>query len=158
MAALALSAMAAGGGFIRAVDLRTLPRASAPANAVQAADPLAAFETERQQMRARQRAELSDIIHDDATDAETLLLAQRRLIAMEVEETAEANLQGSLRARGFDGAVASVWDDGVNVFLRTEGLNRQQSALILQEAMRQTGKTGGNVKIIPIKSSKVFAH
>lgn len=156
--AVALATLALGCVVTRAVDLRALPRVEAVSSQAAESDPLAAFETERQQLRARQRAELSDILHDDDTDGETLLMAQRRLMALGEWERAENDLQASLRIRGFEGAVASVWEGGVNVFVRGEGLNRQQTAVILQEALRETGKTGGNVKIIPINSSKVFAH
>lgn len=157
---LAVFSLSVGSAVTRCVDVRTLPGSAVPtaASATGSEDPLGQFETERQQLRARQRAQLNDIIHDDATDAETLMLAQRRLLDSMGEETAEENLQGSLRARGFEGAVVSVSGGGVNVFVRSEGLTRQQSAVILQEAMRETGKTGGNVKIIPINSPKVFAQ
>ena len=131
---------------------------AAAMESIRSGSPLEGFESSRQQLRARERAQLNDIIHDDATDAETLCKAQRRLMNLAEAEAAEETLQASLRARGFEGAVVSAWSGGVNVFVPGEGLNRRESAIILEEVLRETGKTGGNVKIIPINSPKVFAQ
>ena len=156
LVALVAAALATGASYA-AWGRRSMP-AETGMSVIAGADALTAFETGRQQLRARERAQLSDIIHDDETDAETLTLAQRKLIALTESEAAEETLQASLRARGFEGAVVSVWSGGVNVFVSGEGLNRGESAIILEEVLRETGKTGGNVKIIPINSPKVFAQ
>ena len=113
-------------------------------------DALTRFRTEREQLRQRQRAELSDIIHDAETDAETLALAQRQLMALLSAEDAEARLEGLIGARGFDGAVVSVSEGAVNVLVRREKLTRQETAVILDLVLRETGVSGGNVRIIPI--------
>ena len=65
-------------------------------------------------------------------------------------EDREETLQGLLRARGFEGAVVSVSGGTASVLVRSEALNRQEAAVIMELVMRQTGITGGNVKIIPI--------
>lgn len=121
----------------------------APAAAA-AEDPLQAFETRRQQLRARQRAQLNELIHDDATDEESLREARRQLLEDMEAEQREETLQGILRARGFDGAVVSARNGAANILVRSEGLNRRETAVILELVLRETGITGGNVKIIPI--------
>ena len=113
-------------------------------------DPLQRFRTEREQLRRRRQAELNDIIHDAKTDAETLALAQRQLMAQLSAEDAEVRLEGLLGARGFDGAVVSVSEGAVNVLIHRETITRQETAVILDLALRETGVSGGNVKIIPV--------
>ena len=113
-------------------------------------DPLQRFRTEREQLRRRRQAELNDIIHDAKTDAETLALAQRQLMAQLSAEDAEVRLEGLLGVRGFDGAVVSVSEGAVNVLIHRETITRQETAVILDLALRETGVSGGNVKIIPV--------
>ena len=132
-----------------------MKRQAAPVRAVSAAsadaaDPLASFEINRQQLRARRRAQLNELIHDAGADEDTLLAARRQLLDDMEREDQEETLQGLLRARGFEGAVASVSGGTACVFVRAQSLNRQQAAVILELVTRQTGITGGNVKIIPI--------
>ena len=98
----------------------------------------------------KQRAELNDIIHDASTDAETLSMAQRQLLRLMEAETAEATLEGLLDARGFEDALVSVNAGAVYVMVRSEALNRQETAVILDLALRETGVTAGNVKILAI--------
>ena len=115
-----------------------------------APDALTRFRTEREQLRQRERAELNDIIHDAKTDPETLALAQRQLIRLTAAEDTEVQLEGLLSARGFEGVVVSASEAAVNVLVRREALTRQETAVILDLVLRQTGISGGNVKIIPL--------
>ena len=149
-AALALAGGAAA--ITHALDLRGGAEPAQPAQAVQAAsrDALAEFETSRQQLRARRKAQLNELIHDASADEDTLRAARQQLLSDMEEEKQEETLQGILRARGFEGAVASVRGGTANILVRSQGLNRQESAVILELVMRQTGISGGNVKIIPI--------
>ena len=113
-------------------------------------DPLTRFRTQRQQLRQKQRAELNDIIHDADTDAETLSMAQRQLLSLMENETAEATLEGLLSARGFQDPLVSANAGAVYVMVRSEGLDRRETAIILDLALRETGVTAGNVKILAI--------
>ena len=132
-------------------DMRpmALPAISEQVTAVES-DPLTVFRTERQQLRERQRAELQDIIHDAATDAETLSLAKRQLMSLMDREDKELTLEGLLTARGFEDALVTVDVGAVNVLVRGAALTQRETAVILDLALRQTGVTSGNVKIIPI--------
>ena len=114
------------------------------------ADPLTSFRTERQQLRQKQRAELNDIIHDADTDAETLSMAQRQLMALMESESAELTLEGLLSARDFVEPLVSVSGGAVYAMVRAQQLTRQQTAVILDLILRETGVTAGNVKILAI--------
>ena len=138
------------GGYAMGVSGESARDGVAPASAQAPADPLEQYRTERQQLRSRQRASLNEIIYAENSDAETVRLAQRQLMSLMTAESQETNLEGTLRARGFSAVLATVQGDSVNVLLRAEALNQAQAAVIYDLVLRETGITGGNVKIIPI--------
>ena len=125
--------------------------APASAEAAPPEDALTQFRTEREQLRAREEAELNDIIHDANTSEETRSRAQQRLLALLDATSKECILEGILQSRGFEDALVSVNGGSVNAIVRRETLTQQESAVILELVLRETGVTGGNVKIIPIK-------
>ncbi|MDO4866432.1 MAG: SpoIIIAH-like family protein [Clostridia bacterium] len=125
--------------------------APASAEAMPPADALTRFRTEREQLRAKEEAELNDIIHDENTSEETRSQAQQRLLALLDAASKECILEGILQSRGFEDALISVNGGSVNAIVRRETLTQQESAVILELILRETGVTGGNVKIIPIK-------
>ena len=118
---------------------------------LEAVDPLDQFRLEREQLTARQEAQLNDIIYNDKSEAETVNRAQAQLLDLLDRREQEVILEGILQSRGFDGALVSVGERSANVLLRRETVTSRESAVILDLVMRQTGLTGGNVKIIPVK-------
>ena len=132
---------------------RDAPRAMGAASVAissEQADPVTQFRTEREQLRSRQTGELNDIIHDNSSDAETVNLAKRQLMDLMKRQEAEQRLEGVLKIRGFEDALVTVSDASVNVILRAQALTRQESAVILDLVLRETGVTAGNVKILTI--------
>ena len=146
--ALAL-AMATAGWFAgaRRADVPAGVTSSAP---VEDVDAIAAFRTEREQLRAMQKAQLNEILHDDATEAEIAGMAQRQLMDLCEREEHELTLEGILKLRGFDDPVVTVQGDSVNVLLRKQVVTQQECSVILDLVCRETGVQSGNVKIIPI--------
>ena len=123
----------------------------APVNAaVQEEDAVAAFRTEREQLRAMQKAQLNEIVHGDGSEPEIAALAQRQLMELCSREEHELTLEGLLTLRGFDDPVVTVQSDSVNVLLRSELVTQQECSVILDLVCRETGVQSGNVKIIPI--------
>lgn len=123
----------------------------APVNAaVQEEDAVAAFRTEREQLRAMQKAQLNEIVHGDGSEPEIAALAQRQLMELCSREEHELTLEGLLTLRGFDDPVVTVQSDSVNVLLRAELVTQQECSVILDLVCRETGVQSGNVKIIPI--------
>lgn len=150
---LLLAALLAGDALVtaRLVAKRVNRADSAPAYSRIGSDPMAAFRLEREQLRARQEAQLNDIIHDVGADEEIRAQARRTLLAMLAHARSENAIEGILQSRGFEETLASVSDSAANVLIRAEALTHDQSAVILDLVMRETGLTGGNVKIIPVK-------
>ena len=113
-------------------------------------DPVTEFRTEREQLRQQQKSQLNDIIYNADSDAEIIQMAQRQLLDMLKTEEQELTLEGVLQMRGYDGALATVHSDSVNVIIHKESVTQQDAAVILELVMRETGIASGNVKIIPI--------
>lgn len=113
-------------------------------------DPIEEFRTERQQLRQMQITQLNEIIYGGNAEAEIVSMAQRQLLELMNWQEQELTLEGVLRMRAFEDVVVTVHTDSVNVLVRAEALNRQQTAVILELVTRETGVSGGNVKIIPL--------
>ena len=113
-------------------------------------DAIAAFRTERQQLRAMQRGQLQEIAADETTSAAISEEARRQIINMAEWSEQETTIEGVLKMRGYREAVATVHEDSVNVLVRADSLSEQECAVILELATRETGKSAENIKIIPI--------
>ena len=144
-------ALACTAGFI-------LGRFSAPqapeSTTVASANPeksaLDSFRTERQQLRQMQLSQLNEIIHSNTSEAEIITLAKQRQLELMGWAEHEMTLEGILSMRGFDNAIVTVHTDSVNVIVQADAVSRQEAAVILELVMRETGISGGNVKIMPI--------
>jgi len=153
LGALALAALLAADALVtRQIVLKRANRADfAPVYSRAETDPMAAFRLQREQLRARQEAQLNDLIHSPGAEADIAADARRQLVDMLAHARAESAIEGILQSRGFEDALASVSDASASVLIRGDVVTRAQSAVILDLVMRQTGLTGGNVKIIPVK-------
>ena len=148
----AIGALAADSLITWRVASRVLNRpVAAPAFNPEPDDPLSRFRTERSQLRARQEAELNDIIYSGSSDAETVARAKGALLEQLESEKQELTLEGLLQSRGFGDVLVSISGGSCNVLVRGEALAQRETAVILDSVMRETGLTGGNVKIIPVK-------
>ena len=119
--------------------------------AVESTDEIEKFRTERQQLRQMQLSQLNEIIFSEDSEAEIVAMAQRRQLELMSWSEQETTLEGVLALRGFKDALVTVHTDSVNVMIRAETITQQESSVILELVMRETGISGGNVKIIPIK-------
>lgn len=108
------------------------------------------FRTERQQLRQMQLSQLNEIIHSNTSNAEIISLAQQRQLELMKWSEQELTLEGILSMRGFANPVVTVHTDSVNVMVNTDTVSRQETSVILELVMRETGISGGNVKIMPV--------
>ena len=108
------------------------------------------FYTDREALRGDELDRLREIVADEGTPEEIRLAAGRRELALMDRSEKEAAIEAVLTARGYAPVVVTVQSDSVNVLIKTESLTRQDAAAILDLVMRETGVTGGNVKIIPL--------
>lgn len=153
--AVVLLVLAVSTGYaLGALTMREKHSSGALQSAVQTVvelDPIEQFRTERQQLRQMQMEQLNEIVHGGSADDEMIVMAQRRQMELMEWSEQELTLEGVLRLREFEDVLVTVHTDSVNVMVRAQTLTRQQTAVILELVMRETGISGGNVKIIPIK-------
>lgn len=144
-------ALSAAAGFFAGRSMQgTLPAESAAVVSEAPVDEIAAFRTERQQLRQMQISQLNEMIHAENPDPEIVSTAQKRQLELMDWSEKEVTLENILQLRGFQDAVVTVHRDSVNVILREDAISRQEAAVILELTAQETGISGGNVKIIPI--------
>ena len=108
------------------------------------------FFTDRAALREDELDRLREIMADERAPEEIRLAAGRRELELMDRSQKEAAIEAVLSARGYAPLVVTVQSDSVNVLIEAESLERRDAQAILDLVMRETGVTGGNVKIIPI--------
>lgn len=136
--------------FALVTGILSMPRQEAAPAAQTSIEPLAQFRLDRDQLREWECAQLGELLDDPTTDASTRSRAQSRLMDLMKWAEEEADIEEILEARGFDAVLVSVHQDSANVLVRTDALSQADAALILELTARQTGLTGGAIKVIPI--------
>ena len=108
------------------------------------------FFTDRAALREDALDRLREIMADESAPEEIRLAAGRRELELMDRSQKEAAIEAVLSARGYAPLVVTVQSDSVNVLIEAESLERRDAQTIFDLVMRETGVTGGNVKIIPI--------
>jgi len=111
---------------------------------------IAVFASDRNTLREEEIMQLREIAADPAADGALRASAQERIMLLREWMEKEATVEAVLAARGYETPVVTVHSDSVNVVLRSGTLTKAQADVILELVIRETGVTGGNVKIIPI--------
>lgn len=149
-AELLLIALLLCSGAVYIGNMRTMQEPIPASATTNSTNSIENFRTERQQLRAMQKAQLNDIAHDTSADPETADMARRQLIEICAYEEMELTIEGILSMRGFKNPIATVHNDSVNVMIETQSINLQESSVILDLVSRETGALAGDIKIIPI--------
>ncbi len=123
---------------------------SKPAAQISAVDAISDFITERKSVRELEILQLNAVAADEDADPSVRAQALSRLLKLTDYMEKETTLEGVLRMRGFTDAVVTVHSDSVNVVVRSDDLTQSESAIILELVMRETGLTGGSVKIMTV--------
>lgn len=113
-------------------------------------DVISAFLSEREQVRNLEILQLNAVAADEGAEEEIRAQARSQLLALADFMEKETVIEGVLRMRGFDGAVATVHPESVNIVVRMPSVSAQDSAAILELVMRETGQTGSHVKIMTV--------
>ena len=124
-----------------------------PASA-EAASVLAAQEETgdffRETARADEIALLDEIVHREGAPEESVREADARRIELTRQTEQERAIETQLVAKGFEDAAAFVQEGTVTIVVKRDRLSDEDTAQILEIAMRQTEQEAGNVKIIPV--------
>jgi len=111
---------------------------------------IASFAVDRAALRTRELEQLRALACDPSLGQSVRDDAARRLMQLQEWMDQEAALEKILSSRGYDLPVITVQASSVDVVLRAEQLSAEEVGIILELVTRQTGISGGNVKIIPI--------
>lgn len=111
---------------------------------------IAVFYSDRNALRQEEISQLLKMASDPSASDSMRASAQERVMLLRKWMEQEATVEAVLAARGYETPVVTVHSDSVNVIVRAQELTRQQAGIILELVTRETGVTGGNVKIIPI--------
>ncbi|MBR3504175.1 MAG: SpoIIIAH-like family protein [Clostridia bacterium] len=114
------------------------------------AETLTAFYTDRNALREEEIAQLTALAGQADTSDEIRAAAQRRIMALREWMEEEATVEAVLRARGYETALVTVHADSANILILADRVSREDAAVMLELTARETGITGGNIKIIPI--------
>lgn len=102
------------------------------------------FRAQRETARADEIALLDEIVHREGAPEESVREADARRIEQ------ERAIETQLVAKGFEDAAAFVQEGTVTIVVKRDRLSDEDTAQILEIAMRQTEQEAGNVKIIPV--------
>ena len=94
---------------------------------------------------------LDSIIESELSSKEAVAEAEKNKLALTGAMEAELNLEGTIKAMGFDDVVISTGNDYCNVMVKAKELKSEQVAKILEAVTAQTGKTANFVRIIPVE-------
>ena len=146
LSALAFALAASWPAWREGIGPRT-PVAATPPSPL---ETMTSFYTDRNALRAEEIAQLTDLAGRADASPEIRAAAQRRIMALREWMEEEATVEAVLRARGYDPVLVTVHADSANVLVASAGLSRQDAAVMLELIARETGISGGNIKIIPI--------
>lgn len=133
------------GGLRSAGEKRPEPAAAQSPEA-----EIAVFASDRNALREEEISQLLEIVSDPSATESMRAASQERVMLLRKWMEQEATVEAVLSARGYAAPVVTVHSDSVNVVLHAEELTREEAGVILELVTRETGVTGGNVKIIPI--------
>lgn len=108
------------------------------------------FRAQRETARADEIALLDEIVHREGAPGESVREADARRIELTRQTEQERAIETQLVAKGFEDAAAFVQEGTVTIVVKRDRLSDEDTAQILEIAMRQTEQEAGNVKIIPV--------
>jgi len=116
-------------------------------------DSIARFRSDRELVRKVEIEQLNALIGDESAGQDIKDRARVKLIQLTGWMEQEVTIEGVLRAEGYMEPLVTVHADSVNVLVRAPALTQADAARILSLAARETGQSGGNIKVIPIPGS-----
>lgn len=108
------------------------------------------FRAQRETARADEIALLDGIVNRQGAPEKSVREADARKIELTRFTEQERAIEKLLVAKGFEDAAAFVQEDTVSIAVKKEKLSEEDTAKILELAMRQTDQPAENIKIIPV--------
>ncbi len=111
---------------------------------------LEGYSVDRHIQREEDLRRLGELAGNDGAPDELRRLAGERELELRRRQAQEADIEAVLRARGYETVLVTVQPSSVNVLVRAGALSEAEAAMMLDVAMRESGVSGENVKIIPV--------
>ena len=127
------------------------PEPTSQPGALREENTFAAYREQRSASRVQEIQMLDEMIDDNRGSGAAAEEARAQKLALVRSMEQESTLEGLLKARGFEDALASSRPGSVTVVIMREAITEAEAAQIMELAMRETGEPARNIKIIPTK-------
>lgn len=107
------------------------------------------YRFERENSRKKEIEYIREIVDNPKSEADMKNDAQTKLLEITSNMEKELNIEGLLKAKGFDDSIVIFNSDYVSVIVDKNELVPEEVAQILDIVKRESGKTADNIKIIP---------
>ncbi len=107
------------------------------------------YRFERENTRKKEIEYIKEIVDNPNSEVEMKNEAQAQLLEITANMEKELNIEGLLKAKGFDDSIVIFNQDYVSVIVGKNELAPEEVAQILDIVKRESGKTAENIKIIP---------
>ena len=111
------------------------------------------YRADRTQARTEAMAYYDAIIANSASSAEAKALAEAKKAEIANIMMLEFNMEGLIKAKGFEEVIASCSDSYVNILVKSEELSEVEVSQIVEVVQSQTEKDIDYIKIIPVGSA-----
>ena len=108
-----------------------------------------AYRSERETTRESEFLYLDAIISSETSSEAAKTAAEEQKLGLVERMEKEMQLESLVKAKGFEDAIVTMSDSGVNVVVGTAELTAEQAAQIYDIVRSETDLTAGDVKIIP---------
>lgn len=108
-----------------------------------------AYRSEREATRESEFLYLDAIISSETSSEAAKTAAEEQKLGLVERMEKEMQLESLVKAKGFEDAIVTMSDSGVNVVVGTAELTAEQAAQIYDIVRSETNLTAGDVKIIP---------
>lgn len=106
---------------------------------------------ERDDARKATREELEELIKTAGKDSDAAASAVDKAASITARETAEANIEALLKAKGFTDVLAIIGDSDINLVVRRDALTAAETIQIQDICSNQSGYTADKIKILTVK-------
>ena len=107
------------------------------------------YRFERENTRKKEINWIKEIVDNPNSDPETKDQAQQQLLEITSNMEKELNIEGLLKAKGFNDSIVIFNQDYVSVIVDKQELAPEEVAQILDIVKRESGKEADSIKIIP---------
>lgn len=106
---------------------------------------------EREKALKAAQEQIEETLKSQTATNEDKKAMQEKSAALADRMQAQTNIENLLKAKGFSEALAVISDDSVDIVVRSEGLLASETLQIQEIAVKQSGASLADIKIIPVK-------